>query len=108
MRGIRFPVRRVTAARYDDARPFSLDPGLQRHRRGKMHVKRHRTHHPLRVIGQSHEIAQTRSPAQIDQEKPDDILVLPWNLLHEASQQRAQVLKWAGRFDSAVPELTVL
>ncbi|MDI1331949.1 class I SAM-dependent methyltransferase [Pseudomonas sp.] len=48
------------------------------------------------------------SPAQIDLEKPDYVLVLPWNLLHEVSQQLAQVREWDGRFVIAVPELTVL
>ncbi|VVP24006.1 class I SAM-dependent methyltransferase [Pseudomonas fluorescens] len=48
------------------------------------------------------------SPAQIDIEKPDYVLVLPWNLLHEVSQQLAQVRQWDGRFVIAVPELTVL
>jgi len=48
------------------------------------------------------------SPAQIDLEKPDYVLVLPWNLLHEVSQQLAQVRQWDGRFVIAVPELTVL
>ncbi|ATE76395.1 class I SAM-dependent methyltransferase [Pseudomonas frederiksbergensis] len=48
------------------------------------------------------------SPAQIDLEKPDYILVLPWNLLREVSQQLAQVRQWDGRFVIAVPELTVL
>lgn len=48
------------------------------------------------------------SPAQIDIEKPDYVLVLPWNLLHEVSQQLAQVREWDGRFVIAVPELTVL
>ncbi|CAI8909718.1 methyltransferase domain-containing protein [Pseudomonas sp. IT-P294] len=48
------------------------------------------------------------SPAQIDIEKPDYVLVLPWNLLHEVSQQLAQVRQWDARFVIAVPELTVL
>lgn len=48
------------------------------------------------------------SPAQIDLEKPDYVLVLPWNLLHEVSQQLTQVRQWGGRFVIAVPELTVL
>lgn len=48
------------------------------------------------------------SPEQIELEKPDYILVLPWNLLHEVSQQLAQVRQWDGRFVIAVPELTVL
>ena len=48
------------------------------------------------------------SPAQIELEKPDYVLVLPWNLLREVSQQLAQVRQWDGRFVIAVPELTVL
>ncbi|TPG97158.1 class I SAM-dependent methyltransferase [Pseudomonas caspiana] len=48
------------------------------------------------------------SPVQIDIEKPDYVLVLPWNLLHEVSQQLVQVREWGGRFVIAVPELTVL
>lgn len=48
------------------------------------------------------------APAQIDIEKPDYVLVLPWNLLHEVSQQLAQVRQWDGRFVIAVPEMKVL
>ena len=48
------------------------------------------------------------APAQIDIEKPDYVLVLPWNLLQEVSQQLAQVRQWDGRFVIAVPELKVL
>jgi len=48
------------------------------------------------------------APAQIDIDKPDYVLVLPWNLLHEVSQQLAQVRQWDGRFVIAVPELKVL
>jgi len=48
------------------------------------------------------------SPAQIAEEQPDYVLVLPWNLLSEVSQQLAEVRNWGGRFVIAVPELTVL
>jgi hypothetical protein len=48
------------------------------------------------------------APAQIDIDKPDYVLVLPWNLLHEVSQQLAQMRQWDGRFVIAVPELKVL
>jgi SAM-dependent methyltransferase len=48
------------------------------------------------------------APDRIDIEKPDYVLVLPWNLLHEVSQQLAHVPEWGGRFVIAVPELTVL
>ena len=48
------------------------------------------------------------SPERITLEKPDYVLVLPWNLLGEVSQQLAEVRQWEGRFVIAVPELTVL
>ncbi|BBP78581.1 class I SAM-dependent methyltransferase [Pseudomonas gingeri NCPPB 3146 = LMG 5327] len=48
------------------------------------------------------------SPERIEAEKPDYVLVLPWNLLQEVSQQQAVVREWGGRFVVAVPELTVL
>ncbi|WP_273819341.1 class I SAM-dependent methyltransferase [Pseudomonas asplenii] len=48
------------------------------------------------------------SPQRIAAEKPDYVLVLPWNLLQEVSQQQAVVREWGGHFVVAVPELTVL
>lgn len=45
------------------------------------------------------------SPERIAEEKPDYVLVLPWNLLPEVLQQQAQVKSWGGRFVVAVPEL---
>ncbi|MGC5700247.1 methyltransferase domain-containing protein [Pseudomonas sp. NFXW11] len=48
------------------------------------------------------------APERIDQERPDYVLVLPWNLLHEVSTQLAQVRQWGGRFVIAVPELQLL
>lgn len=48
------------------------------------------------------------SPDRLAEEKPDFVLVLPWNLLEEVSEQQAQVHAWGGRFVIAVPELTLL
>lgn len=48
------------------------------------------------------------APERLAIERPDYVLVLPWNLLHEVSQQHAVVREWGGRFVIAVPELTVL
>ncbi|WP_414158708.1 methyltransferase domain-containing protein [Pseudomonas sp. BNK-45] len=48
------------------------------------------------------------APERIDQERPDYVLVLPWNLLDEVSEQLAQVRQWGGRFVIAVPELKLL
>ncbi|MEQ7919550.1 class I SAM-dependent methyltransferase [Xanthomonas sp. WHRI 1810A] len=47
-------------------------------------------------------------PERLAEEQPDYVLVLPWNLLKEVSEQQAQVRDWGGRFVIAVPELIVL
>ncbi|TRO37702.1 methyltransferase domain-containing protein [Pseudomonas sp. ALS1131] len=47
-------------------------------------------------------------PAKIAVERPDYLLVLPWNLLTEVTEQQAQLAGWGGRFVVAVPELRVL
>ena len=44
-------------------------------------------------------------PARIAVEKPDYVLVLPWNLLHEVRQQQEQIKTWGGQFVVAVPQL---
>lgn len=48
------------------------------------------------------------SPERIYIEKPDYILVLPWNLRDEVIQQQAGIREWGGLFVFAVPELQVL
>ncbi|MBB2495882.1 class I SAM-dependent methyltransferase [Aquipseudomonas ullengensis] len=47
-------------------------------------------------------------PARIAAEKPDYVLVLPWNLLNEVMEQQALVKSWGGQFVVAVPELRCL
>lgn len=48
------------------------------------------------------------APERIRIEKPDYVLVLPWNLRDEVIQQQVGVYEWGGRFVVAVPELQVL
>lgn len=48
------------------------------------------------------------SPDRLTQDRPDYVLVLPWNLLDEVRQQYAGIGEWGGRFVIAVPELKVL
>ncbi|WP_166364052.1 class I SAM-dependent methyltransferase [Pseudomonas akapageensis] len=48
------------------------------------------------------------APDRLAIERPDYVLVLPWNLLQEVSEQQAQVHQWGGRFVIAVPELKIL
>lgn len=45
---------------------------------------------------------------RIREEKPDFIVILPWNIADEVTQQLAYVREWGGQFVRAVPQLTVL
>jgi len=49
-----------------------------------------------------------RAPEAILEEKPDYVLILPWNLRDEISAQMAAVRDWGGRFVVAIPEVEVL
>jgi SAM-dependent methyltransferase len=49
------------------------------------------------IVGEQHLLA----------DKPDCVLILPWNLRDEVTAQLACVRGWGGRFVTAVPELTV-
>lgn len=43
----------------------------------------------------------------LERERPDYVLVLPWNLLAEVKTQLAGISQWGGRFVTAVPELII-
>ena len=45
--------------------------------------------------------------ARLLRERPDFVLVLPWNLKNELMGQLAPVREWGGKFVFAVPELVV-
>jgi SAM-dependent methyltransferase len=47
------------------------------------------------------------APAEIARTRPDYVLILPWNLRDEISQQMAQIREWDGKFVVAVPALEV-
>ncbi len=49
-----------------------------------------------------------RSPEAIMQDKPDVVLILPWNLKDEIMQQLGAIRDWGGRFAARTPELTLL
>jgi SAM-dependent methyltransferase len=48
------------------------------------------------------------SPEEIRQDKPDVVLILPWNLKDEIVEQLGFVREWGGRFAARTPELTLL
>jgi 2-polyprenyl-3-methyl-5-hydroxy-6-metoxy-1,4-benzoquinol methylase len=49
-----------------------------------------------------------RAPEAILQEKPDYVLILPWNIQEEITAQMAVVREWGGRFVVPIPTTRVL
>lgn len=47
------------------------------------------------------------APAALRAERPDFVLILPWNIEAEVRQQHGYIAEWGGRFVVAVPELKV-
>jgi hypothetical protein len=47
-------------------------------------------------------------PDKIAETKPDYILILPWNLRKEISQEMAGVHEWGGQFVVPIPEVKIL
>jgi SAM-dependent methyltransferase len=48
------------------------------------------------------------APARIGELKPDDVIVLPWNLADEIVRATPEVRSWGGRFVVAVPRPRIL
>ena len=44
---------------------------------------------------------------RLQAERPDFVLVLPWNLRGEITEQLAYIREWGGQFVTAVPELEI-
>jgi SAM-dependent methyltransferase len=49
-----------------------------------------------------------RSPDALREDKPDVVLILPWNLKEEIVEQLSFIDEWGGRFAARTPELTLL
>jgi SAM-dependent methyltransferase len=49
-----------------------------------------------------------RSPEQLREDRPDVVVILPWNLKDEIVEQLQFVREWGGRFAARTPELTLL
>lgn len=45
------------------------------------------------------------APEKLEQEKPDFVLILPWNIKDEVMHEHRYVKNWGGRFAVAIPEL---
>jgi C-methyltransferase C-terminal domain/Putative zinc binding domain/Methyltransferase domain len=44
----------------------------------------------------------------LKEQKPDYVIILPWNLKEEITEQLSYIIKWGGKFVVAIPELSVL
>jgi len=49
-----------------------------------------------------------RSPDALREDRPDVVLILPWNLKEEIVSQLEFIREWGGRFAARTPELTLL
>ena len=47
------------------------------------------------------------APEHISEEKPDYLLILPWNLADEIANQQDIIRGWGGKFVTAIPDLRV-
>ena len=55
----------------------------------------------------SDRLARTGRRETLDRERPDYLLVLPWNILPEVRQQNAPLAAKGTRFVTAVPDLNI-
>ena len=48
------------------------------------------------------------APSVLQEQKPDIVLILPWNIAEEVVAQHGYVREWGGKFTTTVPELRVI
>jgi hypothetical protein len=48
------------------------------------------------------------APEQIERDRPDYVLVLPWNLRQELTEQLAYIAEWGGQLVFPIPKLEVV
>jgi 2-polyprenyl-3-methyl-5-hydroxy-6-metoxy-1,4-benzoquinol methylase len=51
---------------------------------------------------------EIKNPENIRKTRPDYILIIPWNLKDEISEQLKYIREWGGKFVIPIPEVTVL
>jgi SAM-dependent methyltransferase len=48
-----------------------------------------------------------RDPDYVYEQKPDYLIILPWNLRDEIAEQMAHIREWGGQFVVPIPEVTI-
>ena len=49
-----------------------------------------------------------RAPEALIENKPDLVMILPWNIADEVTRQHDYIRQWGGRFVVAVPEIRII
>jgi len=49
-----------------------------------------------------------KHPDQIRQDKPDYVLILPWNIKDEIVSQMDHIREWGGRFIVPIPQVNII
>ena len=47
------------------------------------------------------------SPSEIARQRPDYLVILPWNIAEEVMQEQKSIRDWGGKFVTAIPELAI-
>lgn len=47
-------------------------------------------------------------PAELQKDRPDVVLILPWNIADEVMSRHGYIRQWGARFAVAVPEMKIL
>lgn len=47
-------------------------------------------------------------PSTLREQRPDIVLILPWNIAHEVMSQHRYIREWGGKFAVVVPDLRIL
>ncbi|HEY5813963.1 MAG TPA: methyltransferase C-terminal domain-containing protein, partial [Terrimicrobiaceae bacterium] len=48
------------------------------------------------------------APAKIFETRPDYVLILPWNLRREISEEMKGIREWGGKFVVPIPEVRII
>ena len=48
------------------------------------------------------------SPEKLKEHQPDFVLILPWNILDEVSEQHSYIRDWGGKFVTSIPQMRIL
>ena len=48
-----------------------------------------------------------KDPSEIEQLKPDYVVILPWNIADEVKLQLSHIKKWGAQFVTAIPEIKI-